>query len=100
MRTHHHRLIAGEKARQYDRRGGAVDVRALDAPPPLPARTAGPELRRRLERGEALIDQLHGEREAPLELGGEAPYGGSPPAPAPVGALGGSGDEQPQRQPP
>jgi hypothetical protein len=48
-----------EPAPEYHPRRRTVDIGALDAPAP-PARAAGFERLVRLERGEALIDQLYG----------------------------------------
>src|ERR1700751_5142846 len=51
-------------ASENDRRRGAVEVRALEATAPLAARALLLQRLARLERGEALIDQLHGKGEA------------------------------------
>src|SRR6202011_5571549 len=64
--------LTGKPAPEDHRGGGAVDVSALHAPAELSARAPRPERLVRLERGEALIDQLNGQCETAFELGGEA----------------------------
>src|SRR5207302_10336156 len=53
---------------------GAVHAAARGRPPPQRARPAPSPRRPRLERGEALIDQSHGQCEAAFELGGESAH--------------------------
>ena len=67
-------------------------------PPALAARALRLERRARLEGGEALIDQLNREREAALELGGEAARRVRERPLAAIGIIRGSHHEQPGRE--
>src|SRR5580692_5814918 len=85
-----------KKASEDHTGGRAVDVRLGDAPPPRAACAPLSERRGRLERGEALIHQVHGQGKAAPEFGGEGARSGGHRPLGPIHIIRGA-DDQPRR---